>query len=288
MTSTTMGSLREVQKLDERIGELREALATFDEKLAEVEEPALALEAELSQVSDRLAQMRTDVRRLERAADDKRARAEKMDQRLTRVSNLREEAAVQTELDLIRRAIEGDEQEALQLIDQISRTERAVEELEEAATEAREEVEPRQRALVEDRQTYIDRVEAFQDRRTEVLAEMGAAERRVYEAFHQSGRSIVVASLLEDGACGHCFGVIPLQLQNEIRRGEGLIRCENCGVILTAEPEPVLPDELSSPLEPPTFGEVEVEVEESDETDVEISSEDATDPGTETADEETP
>jgi predicted nucleic acid-binding Zn-ribbon protein len=264
MTSTTMGSLREVQKLDERLQELRRALETFDEKLAEVEEPALKLEAELSQVSERLAQMRADVRKLERSADDKRSRAGRMDQRLTRVSNLREEAAVQTELDLIRRAIEGDEQEALQLIDQISRTEMAVEELEAAAAEARGEVEPRQRALIDDRQSYLDRVETFRERRAEVLEEIGHAERRVYEAFHQSGRAIVVASLLEDGACGHCFGVIPLQLQNEIRRGEGLIRCEACGVILTAEPEPILSDELSSPLEPPTFGAADEEGPEMD------------------------
>jgi hypothetical protein len=40
--------------------------------------------------------------------------------------------------------------------------------------------------------------------------------------------------------------VVPLQLQNEIRHGDALIRCEGCGVILAApEPEseqPVAPE----------------------------------------------
>jgi predicted nucleic acid-binding Zn-ribbon protein len=36
-----------------------------------------------------------------------------------------------------------------------------------------------------------------------------------------------------DGACGNCFSVIPLQLQNEVRRGGAMVRCEACGVILT-------------------------------------------------------
>ena len=48
-----------------------------------------------------------------------------------------------------------------------------------------------------------------------------------------------VAELTVDGACGHCFSMVPLQEQNEIRHGEQLIRCEACGVILAApEPEP--------------------------------------------------
>ena len=45
---------------------------------------------------------------------------------------------------------------------------------------------------------------------------------------------MVVVSLLEDGACGHCFGMVPLQIQNEIRGGAEMLRCEECGVILTA------------------------------------------------------
>jgi len=54
----------------------------------------------------------------------------------------------------------------------------------------------------------------------------------------------VVATLTEDGACGACYGMVPLQLQNEIRRGSALLRCEACGVILTAEPEPE-PEEVT-------------------------------------------
>ncbi len=252
MTSTATGSLREVQKLDERIREIRKALTVYDERLIEVEGPALALETELSQATDRLSQMNADVRRLERAADDKRARAEKMDQRLNRVSNLREEAAVHTEVDLLRRAIDADEHEAMQLIDGIRRIEQTVEQLTENAKTARAGVEPRQRALRADRTAYAERMELLLGRRTEVLAHVGAQERRVYEAFHGSGRMVVVTALLDDGACGHCFGVIPLQLQNEVRRSTTLIRCENCGVILTTEPEPALID-LEGGLELPSM-----------------------------------
>jgi len=240
MTNTTMGALREVQKLDERITEIRSAVTAFDDRLAEVEEPALLAEKELSQLQERLTQMKADARRLERAADDKRERGGKMEQRLTRVTNLREETAARTELDLIRRAIEIDEQEALHLIDQIRRLELAEEELQTRTSSAREEAESSQAALVAERSGFEGRMNELQARRAEVLSVVTPMERRVYDSFHQSGRMVVVAELHEDGACGHCFGVVPLQVQNEIRQSGSLVRCEACGVILTTEPPPVL------------------------------------------------
>lgn len=240
MADTMMGSLREVQELDDRIREADKALVSFDDQLAEVEEPALALEAQRSQLQERLSQMEADERRLERAADDKRARAQRLELRLNRVTRLREEVAVQAELDLIRRAIEGDEHEALQLLDQIRRSESILEELEASALAARAEVGPQQESLRAEREGFRELRAALQARRAEILEQVGEPERRVYDAFFRSGRRVIVASLLEDGACGNCFGVVPLQLQNDIRESGGIIRCENCGVILTAEPEPAL------------------------------------------------
>ena len=63
------------------------------------------------------------------------------------------------------------------------------------------------------------------------------AEIRMYDGIRRGGRRQAVAALTGDGACGHCFSVLPLQLQNEIRHGRDLIRCEACGVIL-AQPSP--------------------------------------------------
>jgi predicted nucleic acid-binding Zn-ribbon protein len=234
MTNTTMGALHEIQKLDDRIRELEEGVRAFDPRLAEVEEPALELEGELGRIEERLAQMESDARRLERSADDRRARASRLDERLEKVQNLREEAAVRTELDLINRAIEADEHEALQLMDRIRRAEIARDEVREAAELARSQVGPEQESLLAERSELERELDVLRGKREGLLEAVTGAERRVYESFHASGRSVVVAPLLEDGACGHCFGMVPLQVQNEIRHTEHLIRCEACGVILTA------------------------------------------------------
>lgn len=229
----TNTSLWDLQELDRRAGELEEKIAAFDPRIAEVEEPALELEGQANQIRERLEQMKADARRLERAAEDKRSRAAKMDERLERVSNLREEAAVRTELDLMRRAMEADEKEALQLMEKIEGAETALEELDRRAEETRAEVAPRKEELLSEREELEGRLEEIQEERESALESLASRERRVYDAFRASGRSVVVAALTEDGACGNCFGMIPLQVQQEIRQSDELIRCEACGVIVT-------------------------------------------------------
>ena len=247
MTNSSMAALQEVQRLDRRIRELESAFQAFEPRLAEAEAPALELESELGGVQQRLAQMQADLRRLERSGEDKDVRMKKLEERLTRVQNLREEAAVQTELSLIRRAREADDQESFQLMDQIQRAEIVVEELERRTAEARAEVGPNRQALLDERSGIDQELAELRARRDVALEGVGRAERRVYDAFHASGRPVVVARLLDDGACGNCYSVVPLQIQQEIRAGTGLIRCEACGVILSAEieEEEVIPAETA-------------------------------------------
>jgi predicted nucleic acid-binding Zn-ribbon protein len=58
---------------------------------------------------------------------------------------------------------------------------------------------------------------------------------RLYERVRAGRTNTVLAAVTQDGACGHCFNMIPIQEQAEIRRGETLGRCEACGVILYPE-----------------------------------------------------
>lgn len=244
MTEQTRTALKELQAIDNRIEEARQRVRDFDPLFAEVEEPALVLESEVTNTRKRLQEMKLEERKLETSSEEKRARVKRLEERLGGVRNLREEAAVSAELDMVRRALQSDEQEAYTLIDQIRKLENRLEELESALGEARELVEPRMKGLVADRddaQSELARLEAERER---FAAEMDPKEIRLYEGIRVGGRRRAVAELTADGACGHCFGMVPLQIQNEVRHGTRLIRCEACGVILAAPSgEPGAPPE---------------------------------------------
>ena len=157
-----------------------------------------------------------------------------MQDRLNTVRNLREEAAVHAELDLVRRALEGDEQEALGLLDQIRKLEERLEELEAELEAAQAEVEPRRDELMAQQAAAGARLEELVAKRDAFAEQIDNGERRLYESIKAGGRTVVVAELTGDGACSHCFSMVPLQVQANVRSGVDVIRCEACGVILAA------------------------------------------------------
>jgi hypothetical protein len=232
MTQQHRTALKELQKLDTRIHDARQRIVEFDPRFEEVEEPALVLEGELTTTRNRLKEMKLEERRLESSTEDRRDRLRRLEERLGSVRNLREEAAVSAELDMVRRALQNDEQEALTLIDQLRKQEERLKELEAAFAEATKVVEPKRADLLAQRAAAQQEFDSLKEERKSFAAAMNPAELKIYDAIRAGGRSVAVAPLTEDGACGHCFGMVPLQLRNEIRHSKGLIRCESCGVIL--------------------------------------------------------
>lgn len=237
MTQQHRTALKELQTLDTRIHEARQRIAEFDPRFEEVEEPALVLEGELNTTRNRLKEMKLEERRLDSSTEDRRDRLRRLEERVGSVRNLREEAAVSAELDMVRRALQNDEQEALGLIDQLGKAEQRLAELEEAYAEAVRVVEPRREALIAERADAKGELERLEGERSVFAQSMNPDELRIYNAIRGGGRRAAVAELTQDGACGNCFGIVPLQHQNEVRHGQSLIRCEACGVILAA-PEP--------------------------------------------------
>jgi predicted nucleic acid-binding Zn-ribbon protein len=237
MVDDTQHRLKQLQEIDRKIAEGEDQVGAFDPQLAEVDEPALQLEQEVTTTRARLREMKVDERRIELSADEKRLRTQKLQERLTGVRNVREEAAVSAEIQMLKRAMEGEEQEALMLLDQIRRMEARLDEQEKALEQARAELEPRQAELFAAREQRRQALTALRDERLALTASMEQTHVRVYEGIRGGRRRQAVSDLTLDGACGNCFSMIPPQRQNEVRTTGSMVRCEACGVILTVEPQ---------------------------------------------------
>jgi predicted nucleic acid-binding Zn-ribbon protein len=235
MTPQTRTSLRELQNLDQEIAAIRLETQGFDSLLEEVDGPVLRLEQEVQDLDRRLVEIRLEENRIELTIEERRVRAKKLQERMEAVRNVREEAAVHAELEMVRRALESEEQEALSLLDQIKRLEERHEEQEEAYREALAEVEPRRKELIRELQATESKLEALQSERDTFAAGIDPGERQVYDSIMAGARDVALAELTQDGACGNCYNMVPLQIQNQIRHTEEMLRCEGCGVILTPE-----------------------------------------------------
>jgi predicted nucleic acid-binding Zn-ribbon protein len=231
----TYQALLDLQELDRQMEEARAKVQEFEPELEELEAPIMAAEEQVEGVRRRLDEMKADERRLERSADDKRSQLERYEGHLERARNAREEAAARAEIDLISKAVEADETDALQLMDQIRRSELKLDELEEKLEQLRQELAPRRDELLKERDDAADQLGILEDRRENKVIRLSDDAARLYERIRGGKTKVALALLTADGACGHCFSMIPIQEQNEIRRRQALHRCEACGVILFAE-----------------------------------------------------
>jgi predicted nucleic acid-binding Zn-ribbon protein len=228
----TYEALLKLQELDEQMAQARDRVERFAPEFEALEAPETALAAEVEALRTRLTEMKADVRRLERGAEDKTAQLRKYEQRLERVRNPREEAAAKVEIDLIRRAVDADEDDALDLMEQVKRTELKLDDLEKKLAKLRAETEPQKAELQRKRDEAQEQLAVLEDQRHNKVIRLKGDAARLYERIRAGKTRVTLARLTPDGACGHCFSLIPMQEQRQIRRREALHRCEACGVIL--------------------------------------------------------
>src|SRR5262245_55377351 len=202
MTQIAKTALKELQRLDREIKEAEVRAEAFGPELATVETNALQLETEAGATRARLQEMRLDERRHELSADEKRTRSRVLQDRLNQVRNVREEAAVTAELDMVRRTLEGEEQDAITLLDQIRKLELRLQEQEDRLAAARAEIEPRRQELIQGREAMQAEIGELKRKRDEFARSVNPRQLQLYQSIRgRTGRQ-AVAELTVDGACG--------------------------------------------------------------------------------------
>jgi predicted nucleic acid-binding Zn-ribbon protein len=227
-------ALLEIQELDQELARAEEALRAFDPQLSEIETPLTSLEKELESTRTRLTELRQQSVKLEKAAESKRERLRTYEARMEKVRNEREQTAVRLEMDLVRKAADADDAEAIEVMDQVKRTDVRQEELDKQLVKLREDAAPKRDEVMQQRKDAEQAIGALKEKRENLATRLDPASRRLYDQVRRGRARVVLAQMTPEGACGHCFNVLPLQEQSEVKRGQTLHRCEACGVILYA------------------------------------------------------
>jgi uncharacterized protein len=221
-----------LQQMDDEIARIQVRVEEYTPQLEELEAPVAAATRELEQTRAKLEELRSEVRRLEGNAAQKRARLRSYEERLARSRTSREEAAVRAEIDLVRKALEADLSDIRQFSEQATRTDLKGDDLQRQADRLQAEIEARHGELVAARSAVEAELAAMRDRRENHALRLDPQSRRLYERIRGGRSRLTLAPLTDEGACGNCFNVLPIQEQSMVRRGETLHRCEACGVIL--------------------------------------------------------
>lgn len=221
-----------LQDIDDEIATATRRVKAYGPQLETLLAPATAAERELTSTTTRLEEMRAEFERLQKNAEQKEIKQESYYGRLEKARTKDDESMLHMELDLVRGALEADRDDLKRISDQITRTDLKVDELERTHTAAREAVAEELATIEAERDAAQAELDLLLEKRENHAVRLDQKDRRLYERVRGQYSRRVVSPMTEEGACGNCFNILPLQEQAEVRRGESLHRCEGCGVIL--------------------------------------------------------
>lgn len=227
-------ALLALQELDAEIARAEARVQEFTPRIEKLDAPVTTIERELDATRTRLEEMRTEYSRLERNAQQKEERLHAYQEKLTKARTSRDEAAVRAELDLVGSALAADRSDIRHVGEQTTRTDVKADDLQKQLDRARAEIAAEREQLIAERDAAQLELDQLCERRENAAIRLDPQSRRLYDRVRAGRSRMVLAPLTEEGACGNCFNVLPVQEQTEVRRGESLRRCEGCGVILYA------------------------------------------------------
>jgi uncharacterized protein len=227
-------ALLALQELDAEIARAEARVQEFTPRIETLDAPVTTIERELDATRTRLEEMRTEYSRLERNAQQKEERLHAYQEKLTKARTSRDEAAVRAELDLVGSALAADRSDIRHVGEQTTRTDVKADDLQKQLDRARAEIAAEREELTAERDAAQLELDQLRERRENAAIRLDPQSRRLYDRVRGGRSRMVLAPLTEEGACGNCFNVLPVQEQTEVRRGESLRRCEGCGVILYA------------------------------------------------------
>ena len=225
-------SLLQLQELDEQILAAEKKVAAFSPKIDELRKPVAGLEKEAEQAKIKLEDLRHQQRKLDTGAENKRTKLRQFQERMDKRSSLRDEAAARTEMDLIRRAVEAEVEEAADVAEQVKRQDMKLDDLQKAVAKATEDASPKIAEVEQGRAEAQSELQVLLDKRGNITQHIDQPSLRLYERVRLGKKRNALAPMTVDGACGSCYNVLPMQEQTEVRSGTKLSRCEACGVIL--------------------------------------------------------
>jgi len=185
----------------------------------------------LNQISELLASSRAKQKTLELDIKTKEAALTKYQQQMMSIRTNKEYDALVAEIDAIKAAISSHETELLQTIDSMATLEKDLAVYREKDAQIRDNNSRQLTILQEKIDSIGEKVAAKESTRQQMIGTISRSTLSVYERVRR-GKGGQVVVLVRKRACGSCYKALTQQRIQEIRRGDRIMTCDNCGCML--------------------------------------------------------
>jgi predicted nucleic acid-binding Zn-ribbon protein len=238
-----------LQNLDTTIRKLEKDQKATPERRAEIEKEFDQRAFEIRVLENRRDEAKHTRARLENEVMEQRGRVERAERNLMSSKKPDEYTAAIREADAARKQISALETQILEQMEQLEKAETSLNERADEIVTMNSDRETKLKAFDEETGRIGDRLIAARKEREEVFANLPKPMSALYSRIGARIRDGVAVAEARNRSCSACFMSLRPQVMAEVRRGEEIITCDNCGRILyVTPPEPAKAD--TAPTQP--------------------------------------
>lgn len=224
--------LIKLQKTDTRIHQLKKAIGTADERRAGIEQEFEQHASSIREIQNRRDATRHERAELEKQIAEKQTYLERANRNLKTAQDQKQYETSMRETDALQKQIatlEG------QVLEKMTETEDAEKILAERADEINS-LEGNRSEAVSNFEGELGKnkteLEEQTKKREQVMATIPKNWASVYNRLVQRSSDGIAVAEVVNGSCSSCFMSLRPQVQQQLRRGNEIITCENCTRIL--------------------------------------------------------
>lgn len=223
--------LLKLQVIDYDLGELERSKEYIPDMMQNLNREIKQSKERLDTERKQLQEAQATRSNLELEIASREAELQKAQQKMMSIKTNKEYDALVAEIDSAKEFISNKETELLETIELIETLDKQISE-DESKVEAVEENNAKQLQILQQKINSIgDKVANKENERDEVSARIPRRTLSMYERVRR-GKGGTAVVVVKKRACGACYKALTPQKVQEIKKGDRIHTCENCGSLL--------------------------------------------------------
>ena len=219
-----------LQEIDYDIDELERSKSYLPEMIGRLQGEVDEVNGPLKQTEERIKQSNIDKKNWEIEAAGWQEEQQKFQRQMRDIKTNKEYDALMAEIEIRKQKISQYEDSILQAMQEIEELTPKIEEYKKKL----EEISKSNIKQVSELQKQIDgvdeKIRIKQDEKKRITMQISRVAVSTYDRIRKKCMPVLVS--VRKKACGACYKTFPPQRIQEIKKGDGLITCDNCGRIL--------------------------------------------------------
>jgi predicted nucleic acid-binding Zn-ribbon protein len=230
--SPELSQLIELQELDLEILRISDRLARIPVEREQIENEFNQRASEFLALKDSHRLTAEQRKQLELELATTQSNLEKFEQDKTRVRNEKEYTAVLREIDASRKHVGALESEILRLMEEAEKLDAVIAEKLPETEGLRAQLDQSLSSLEQEQQQADQSLSSMNKRRAELAQHLPKSLFASYDRMSRLRRGQALAEVSLEGICSACRMRVRPKVFSDVRKGNELITCENCGRIL--------------------------------------------------------